>query len=195
MTQLTAEIVRELLTYNPDTGNLLWKPRAEGWFQNTDRRTAKHACFQWNNRYANKPALAVSKGNGYLCGRLFGKNYLAHRVIWLLQTGDWPAHEIDHVNGNRSDNRLVNLREVTPQQNRRNTALRSDNKTGVPGLYWNAKIGKWCPQITRDGKAMHLGVFDCAYGALKARKAAEQKLNFHPNHCRKGRARYDAREM
>ena len=120
-TQLTQEIVRELLDYNPGTGLLTWKHRHRRWF------ASNRAYKGWNTRYAGKPAFTAKKKGGHLEGLIFYKSYLVHRVIWLWQTGRWPDPEVDHENQSPSDNRWENLQEATHQQNMHNKPMQRNN--------------------------------------------------------------------
>jgi hypothetical protein len=138
----------------------------------------------WNSKYAGKEALTTITPQGYALGDVLGVKVSAHRVIIAMTTGHWPKREIDHIDGNRSNNRLANLREVTPQQNTRNSARRKDNKTGAVGVYWFRRTRRWCASITVAGKQRHLGYFGSFTEAAAARKAAERKVGFHPNHGR-----------
>nr|WP_175479900.1 HNH endonuclease signature motif containing protein [Paracoccus homiensis] len=108
----------------------------------------------------------------------------AHRVAWAVIHGRWPNGEIDHINGDRSDNRLANLREVTKRENHRNMAIRSDNTSGVTGVYWAREKGKWAAYIKAD-KMVALGRYDTFAEAVAARRAAEKVLGYHPNHGRR----------
>jgi len=85
-------------------------------------------------------------------------------------------------NGNRSDNRIENLRKVTTQENRKNAALYTNNTSGVTGVYFNRRLNKWCAQIKHNGKTHHLGSFKKFEKAVEARKIEENKLGFHKNH-------------
>jgi hypothetical protein len=162
--------LRKLLAYDPDTGDLKW----------LTRRDVKAS---WNTRYAGHPALACVHEDGYRKGRIHRKLFRAHRVAWALHHGRWPELDLDHINGNRSDNRIANLREVTRVENQRNMRLPSDNKSGVIGVYWNTARRKWVAEI-RDagGKKRHLGVFEDIEAAAAARRAAEQAAGYHENH-------------
>jgi hypothetical protein len=172
-----------LLRYDPKTGRLFWKPRKPEMFQVPEGgRSAEHACNQWNARFAGKEAF--TKVNvGYRCGRLNYRYVLAHRVIWKMMTGE-EAQEIDHIDGNRSNNVWTNLRSVKRTLNRRNMALRSDNKSGCPGVYFNAQKNKWHAAITLSTGQVHIGFYDDLEDAIKARKNAEVEYGFHPNHGR-----------
>ncbi len=120
-------------------------------------------------------------GWGYVQFQYQGQTYKAHRVIWLCIHGCWPG-ELDHINGNRADNRIENLREVTRQENLRNQKVRINSSTGVMGVTRDGK--KWRARIRVNGKFIHLGYFDAMEGAVAARKAADIKYGFHENHGR-----------
>jgi hypothetical protein len=101
--RLTQAVVRKLLEYDPASGVLTWRQRDRRWFK-TDRAWAS-----WNAKHAGRPALASRDTHGYLAGKIFGRMYRAHRVIWLHQKGARPP-VVEHENHNRRDNRLLNLR-------------------------------------------------------------------------------------
>lgn len=122
------------------------------------------------------------KRNGYFVIRFKGRKYMAHILAWLYHYGEWPSGEIDHINHNRLDNRISNLRVVSRAENGRNQSICSRNKSGVCGVYMNKSMGKWHAQIRVDGKAIHIGYFDDINDAAAARKKAEEKYGFHENH-------------
>ena len=111
--ELTAEIVRELLHYNPDTGHFTWKWRDRKWFRRDQDWKS------WNAQHAGKRAFSDNK-YGYMQGALLGIKVKPHRVVFLYMIGRWPHPEPDHVNRNGLDNRWCNLREVTKAQSTRN---------------------------------------------------------------------------
>lgn len=167
------EIVRELLYYNPDTGKLTWKKRDRKWFK-SDRDYNR-----WNNRYAGKEAFTALNNFGYFLGAILNQKTYAHRIIWLYQTRKWPD-KIDHINHDRKDNRWVNLREVSNQENDRNQSLPRNNKSGFIGVHWHKQ--KWNSNIKVGGKIIYLGCFDLLEEAVSVRKEAETKYGFHKNH-------------
>lgn len=181
-TELTQAMARQLLEYDPHTGKLTWRKRTPDLFAGT-RNSAEHSCKRWNTKFSGKEAFTAVT-TGYKVGAIFAKNYLAHRVIWLLLFGHFPDEQIDHINGDRTDNRLANLRAVTNAENCKNQCARSDNTTGVTGVYWFKRDSKWVVSITANGKQKHLGYFDEFEDAVARRKAAEAELGFHPNHGR-----------
>jgi hypothetical protein len=171
-----------LLRYEPETGKLFWLARGPEWFPN-EKRDLKWVTSQWNNTFAGKEAF-TSGAQGYKKGMILQHALTAHRVIWAMHNGSWPNGQIDHINGDRSDNRLENLRVVSNQGNSRNRKRRIDNVSGVTGVRWDKKGRKWGAQIMADNKRVSIGFYDDFAEAVAARKAAEAELNYHENHGR-----------
>ncbi len=171
------ELLRQLLSYDPESGILRWRYRRPEFF-----KTARD-CAAWNTRFNGKVAGAPD-GRGYIMLRILGRLCLAHRVAWAVTHGHWPKNEIDHINGVRDDNRIANLRDVTSSENKRNMRLRPNNASGFNGVQWDEKRGKWRSRIFAEGSEKHLGRFETIEEAVAARKAAEVKYKFHPNHGR-----------
>lgn len=194
MAELSFAEVDALLKYDPETGKLFWKVRTPEMFKD-GKQSASHLCARWNSRYAGKEALAADNGHGYLCGSVQGRVYRTHRVIWLIVTGEWPADQIDHINGQKKDNRFANLREADTTENHKNMPLCSRNRSGVVGVHWDEKRQKWQVQIKVDGRHTHLGRFDHLADAVDARKLAEKRYGYHPNHGRKSEDLLDDRRM
>jgi hypothetical protein len=96
---------------------------------------------------------------GYRRISIGGVTYAAHRLAWYYVHGEWPAHQIDHINGVRDDNRICNLRVATPSQNVINSAVRSDNSSGVRGVSWHKRMNKWTARINIDKKTIWLGAY------------------------------------
>lgn len=174
----TPETLRKLLSYDPDTGLLTWKRRPIEMFA-TDR-----AGKIWNTRFCGKPAFKTDHNAGYRQGKISDKAYLAHRVAYAIHHGAWPASQIDHINGDRSDNRIANLRNVTNAENARNRVLPTDNTSGHMGVSWDGRRCKWHSCIHVRGKRRHIGYFTDIEDAIAARAAADVQYGFHPNHGR-----------
>jgi hypothetical protein len=174
----TPEELRQLLRYEPETGKLYWLERPLEMFR--DEWLGK----AWNTRWAGEEGLATPDSYGYLRGEIHGVSFFAHRVAWALTHGDWPIEQIDHINGQRDDNRIANLRCVSHAENQKNSALRKDNTTGRTGVHWHKKCGKWVAVIGVDGRPLHLGYFERFEDAVAAREKAEIEHGFHPNHGR-----------
>lgn len=118
---------------------------------------------------------------GYRMVRIDGESYLAHRVIWKMVYDEEPVF-IDHINGNRHDNRLVNLRSIDRHGNNRNKATQANNVSGVNGVTF--REGKWVAQIPMPDGGRHLGKYVTVEEAIAARRAAERVLGYHKNHGR-----------
>lgn len=172
--KLCPETLRELVAYDPETGKFTWRERTEKHFPDENVRNG------FNTRYANQPAFITKCTHGYMRARIFTQFLKAHRVAWAITHGEWPDH-IDHINGDRADNRLCNLRSVTKAENAKNLRMNAKNKSGVTGVYW-AKVGHWRASIRVNGKTHILKSTSSFEEAVKARKAAEIKFGFHPNH-------------
>lgn len=168
MSGITAGEARELLLYEPETGAFTRRVRTCGRVK------------------VGGPAGSVN-GCGYLRIRLKTKQYLAHRLAWLIMTGEFPPEQIDHINGVITDNRWCNLRSVTRQENDRNRAVRRDSASGVMGVRWNSRAGRWVARITVAGHRMNLGYFRDLDDAIAARKSAEAKHGYHENSGRSSR--------
>jgi len=171
---MTHDDMKQLLNYNPVTGQLTWNSRPRHLFKYERDYKA------WHTRHSGKTTGCKNKA-GYLVVGIDGKILLAHRIIWFLVHGEWPE-QIDHINGIRHDNRLANLRNVTQTGNSMNSGLSSRNKSGVIGVHWYARKGKYIACIKYNGKSVHLGSFDTLADAAEARKQAEIEYGYHQNH-------------
>jgi hypothetical protein len=172
---LDPQLVKTLLEADFSTGQLFWKKRPSELFP------SDQSARLWNAKHAGKNALNCVNGAGYRYGRIFRSPIMAHRAIWCLANDGWPKDQIDHINGNREDNRLVNLRNVTKLENSRNQRIRKENTSGVLGVYWLKNAKKWRAFVCVDYKKIHLGVFDDFEEAVLVRKEAEKKYGFHKN--------------
>jgi len=170
MIEVTAEIVRDLLDYNPETGVFRWKFRDRKWFESVNDRFWKI----WNNRFAGKLAGSFDK-KGYWVVVIFHKHYKAHRLAWLYVYGEWPQNHIDHINHQTDDNRLENLREVTRFQNQWNGSIQTGTSSQYKGVCWYKNYNKWKAQINVNGKKKHLGYFINPIDAARAYDRAALK--------------------
>lgn len=123
---------------------------------------------------------------GYRRVKIDGKQYQAHRIAWLLHYGDWPSDMIDHFNGDKSDNRIENLRVVNASENGRNRRRGTNSRSGVIGVGWAPRHKAWRAYIKTPTVNVHLGYFKSFDDAITARKAAERAHGYSPFH---GRAR------
>jgi hypothetical protein len=115
--------------------------------------------------------------DGYIQIKMDGRYFLAHRVAWVWMTGEWPKNDIDHQNRNRSDNRFLNLREATRKQNRANASIRSNNSSGVAGVFYlvrkDGRSPRWEASGRENGKKKRLGFFKNKEDAIAARRQWE----------------------
>lgn len=179
------EHLRQLLTYNPATGKLYWLTRPVEMFDDMHLkdgrcRKAEFVCRWWNNRFANQEALTSRIKSGYPSGAIAKKYIAAHRAAWCLHYGHWPEGFIDHINGDRSDNRIENLRLVDNQTNCKNQKLRRTNKSGVMGVRWHATKRRWDVSIG----SRFVGSSTDKAEAIAMRRAAEVTEGYHPTHGR-----------
>lgn len=177
----TPEVLRQLLRYDPETGTLYWLKRGPEWF--SDCHKGRSALGRWNSRFAGKPALNCVR-RGLRHGSLLDKSVTAHKVVWAFVHGVWPTHEIDHINGDATDNRIANLRDVPHGENLRNMSLRSDNSSGFTGVTFFRSSQRWGAQVSINGTTKSLGTFKTRDEAIAARESANAELQFHLNHGR-----------
>ena len=183
---ITPELCRKLLRYEPETGKLYWKPRPASMYRDSrchgGVRTAQWAADCWNRKYAGREAFTAKNEGGYRVGTILGVMQRAHRVAWAIHYGEWPSHQIDHDDGNRSNYRILNLKAATNRENHLNEGLSSNNTSGFTGVCWCKQTGRWRAMIRVDGKTRHLGRFVSFDDAVAARRAANVRYGFHPNH-------------
>lgn len=157
--------LKKMLSYDPKSGIFTWKTRDD-------------VPDSWNTKYAGLQAGSID-AYGYVVLRICAKTYKAHRIAWLYMTGSTPPDgiEIDHRNGIRSDNSFSNLRLANDEQNAVNARIRHDNRSGVKGVSWHRRIGKWQAQINEHGKRRSLGYFDQIASAQAAYETRAAELH------------------
>lgn len=171
------EVLRQLLRYEPETGKLFWKERGAEWF------SAEWQRRQWNKRLAGTEAFRTVYGpRGYLQGSIFNEMYMSHRIVYCMHFGDPGVLEIDHLDGNRTNNRIENLRAVSGMENAKNRGLGKNNTAGVLGLYYNKADRFWYARIRVARVDHYLGRFSDLEAATEARREAERRHGFHENH-------------
>ena len=143
----------------------------------------------WLVRNSNRVKIGDIAGDkkpnscGYKQIQINNKCYKVHRIIWYLKYKIWP-NEIDHINGVRDDNRLINLRNVSSQQNSRNVKQSKRNTSGTVGVYWHKRDNLWEAKIKVNNNLINLGSYPTKQEAIAKRKMAEVIYGFHPNHGR-----------
>lgn len=113
-----------------------------------------------------------------------GKAYMAHRLAWYLHYGEWPEKHLDHINGDRDDNRVTNLRLASRSQNGRNRKLNKNNTSGIKGVIWDKRDRKWMVRVMHNCKSHYGGRFKNLYDAAKAVRELREKL--HGEFCNHG---------
>jgi hypothetical protein len=141
--KLSRERLAALFLYDPDSGRLSWKVRP-GIYSKV-RPGDRAGC---------------STHGGYRIIKFDRVPYYEHRVIWTLVTGADPDNQLDHINGDKSDNRIYNLREASGHQNRHNVLLSASNSSGFKGVVWNKRDGNWRSGLRYKGKYLFFGYFD-----------------------------------
>lgn len=178
MRSIEVDYIRTCLEYDKSSGRLAWLTRPISHF------ATQASCDAWNKKYAGTTAgneWTTSSGcNKYRSVSICGTNFREHRVIWALVYGYWPKEQIDHIDGNGTNNSLENLREATAQINCMNLAKFKNNTTGICGVW--RKGNRWRASISKAGKRHDLGYHDNLLDAACARKSQELKMGFSVRH-------------
>ena len=159
--ELTQAELKDLITYNPETGIATWKTP-------TSNRVRKDRPASYTNQ-------------GYVFLRINNKLYGVHRLAFLYMSGVIPA-EVDHIDGNRANNAWNNLRSVTRAENNRNRRRQYNNTSGTTGVIWDRNRNKWRASIKLNGKTKYLGRFSTKEAAAAARQRAQKNLGFSDRH-------------
>lgn len=169
--------------YNPETGvvgrNKITPQQMLGNYKS--EKTRDTASRSYNMVIKERPNGSIDLSTGYMQVIFFGKKMYLHRIAYALHHGVWPE-QVDHINGNKLDNRAENLRCVCQVENSRNQGLRKGNTSGYIGVTYNKANKNWLAQITVRGKNHYIGSFISKESARKARKEAEKNFGFHENH-------------
>jgi len=153
-----------LLDYNLETGDFVW--------------------IKQNSPVAQVGALAgsVNKLKGYRFIGVNKKKYLAHRLAWLYVYGEWPENQIDHINHIKTDNRISNLRDVTNEINQKNSYLNENSSSGINGVCWNKRKGRWSVRVSIEKKRKFVGYYETIFDAAAAYIKASRLCGYHENH-------------
>lgn len=150
-------MLRQLFHYDPESGVVSWK------------------AAQCRGRIKAGTAAGCVKDAGYIRIQFKGESFLAHRVAWAVHFGEWPDGFIDHINRDRGDNRISNLRVATHAENARNRPAASHNKTGLKGVQEHR--GKFRARIVCDGERVSVGTFETAEEAHSAYASAAKAMH------------------
>jgi len=176
MRDLDIDIARSLIHYDHSSGIAAWKVRDRSLF----RRNQDY--LSWNTKFAWSCVGGMPRPDGYLGTKIFNVPYMVHRIVWAMYHGENTGYEIDHVNGDRSDNRITNLRAVHSSVNSRNKCRHRNNSSGVAGVHWSLDANKWRVSIGVSGEKVNLGLFTSLDDAAAARLAADIKYGYHSTH-------------
>lgn len=149
-----------LLDYDPHTGSFKWKHRPG---RRGGARTG--AVAGWPHRL------------GYWCITVFDSQYYAHRLAWLHVNAEWPPSELDHIDNDKRNNAIANLRLATRAQNNANRGKMGNNKSGYKGVSWINAHGKWRAACRARGKTHHLGYFTTREAAYEAYLRGSRRLH------------------
>jgi hypothetical protein len=158
--EVTQQQLKEVLHYDPETGIFRWR-------------------FSVANRIKPWDVAGYNQGNGYLRVSINSKKQYLHRIAWLYMTGNWPDDEIDHIDGIRSNNSFLNLREVTSKQNKENQKLAKNSTSGYRGVCWSKKDKRWFGHVIHNNKKYLAGYFKNKEDAIQAVAAKRAELFTH----------------
>lgn len=165
--EITQEILKEYLFYDPITGYFTWiKQSARNIFPGFRAGTLQQTVW----------------GKTYIKIKLLHVQYFSHRLAFIYMTGLDTDLQVDHINGDGTDNRWVNLRLVTHQDNGKNQKKHSNNTSGISGINFDRYWNKWLVRISINQKVKNLGYYDNLFDAACVRKSAELKHSYHSNH-------------
>lgn len=155
---LDIDFLKSVLEYREDVGELFWKVTRS---QNARKGSAA----------------GTDHNSGYRAVHLCGKIYLSHRLIWAIMYGNWPINYIDHIDGNKKNNKLENLREASKSQNCQNSRVRKDSTSGSKGVNWHTRKKKWTVRVQANKARKFIGYFDTFEEATIAAKMAQEELH------------------
>ncbi len=157
------DYIKSLFSYDDETGILFWA---------VDKGTAKSG-----------DGVGAVNSHGYLVTKIDGRMEIVHRLIWEINTGEIPD-QIDHIDGDRTNNRMSNIRNVPHITNGRNQKKSEINTSGFSGVYWGKDRLLWGVRISNGGKRIRVGRFSTLLDAVSARIGAKRKYGYHENHGR-----------
>lgn len=157
--KLSIDVAREYLRYESETGYFYWKRRSSD-----------------KSKVGSRAGRSRSPG-GYRQITLLGHTMYEHRLAWEYVNGSLPdGKTIDHINGDKGDNRISNLRAATPTENLANIGAKRDNRSGCKNVHWCSTKGRWVAKVKREGKTRHVGTFRDFDAAVAAAKDARIEL-------------------
>lgn len=168
------ELARQFLDYCPDNGTFTWRLLPPETLAASGCRSSDYMTRRHNNSRAGKVA---GHKEDYTRIGLLGTSYKAHRLAWMMHYETAPSGHIDHLNGDKHDNRICNLRDVSCSTNARNREARSGSNSGFRGVHLEA-WGRYRAHGFANGKSHHLGMFKTVDEAIGARRAFDEQHGF-----------------
>jgi hypothetical protein len=161
------ELLREFFDYDPKIGSLLWRRRDPRHF------VSQRLCNSWNSTFAGKQTGWLN-ANGYLATKILTVSYLVQRIVWKMMTGLEPPEQIDHIDGDRTNNRWLNLRGTDAIQGAWNRGIHKNNKVGMKGV--TKRGNTFIARIYPNGEYVYLGTFKTPEEASKAYETASKRI-------------------
>jgi hypothetical protein len=155
---MNIDTLHKLFIYDAEAGELYWRERTPDMFNTGKRFSAERKCNHWNGRHANKPAGCLCP-DGYIKVRLSTRLYRAHQIIYAMAHGYWPPMDLDHKDGNRSNNTIANLRLATHSQNMANKRVHKSSRHGLKGVEKQSASSGYISRIMVHGKRIYLGAY------------------------------------
>lgn len=175
--------IKAAVTFDPATGLFFWNKRDETSFLERPGKKQSSAASAFNKQFSGKPAFAAKTSHGYLNGSFLRHRFYAHQIAWFFHTGHWPTQNIDHINGDKTDNRPENLRDVATHINCRNSRRPITNTSGHVGVGPSGMKRKpWKALIMVNKRGISLGNFKTIEEAIAARNAASAIYEFTARH-------------
>lgn len=172
--EIDIDLLKLIFDIDGDAGQLYWRERPSYMFKNA------HVARSWNTRRAGTRAGSID-AHGYVQICFYGRYLKGHRIIFAMIHGIYPE-QIDHIDGNRSNNVPSNLRASSNLENHRNVGISHRNSSGHLGVSLNKTSGKYVAYIHNKGKHVHLGTFSSLHEAAAAREKANKDYGYDENH-------------
>lgn len=184
---MKASYLKQCVSYDPKSGVFTWLKRPLSHFK------SERSCNSWNSNHAGKVVRGSKNSTGYTQVSISKKLYCAHVLAWIYIHGSTGGLQIDHVDGDKDNIAISNLRAVTEKENHKNLPKYKTNNSGCVGVNFHKRNNKYRAYISLDGKQISLGYYKDFFHACCARKSAERKYEFHENHGRNANSKVEGK--